>query len=239
MPMRRTPYFASRPLLMTARASKWAPPVGPGRPPPPGRGRSAPGSQIGEEQLQLLLRRDAPRRDVRPREEAVAARLACRRHARSRRLAGQEGDRYRGALRDQALGVAQRLNVLGRHLDRVGSDHSRQPLRGGLIGRSDVLGLDAAVSGGHAITPISGRGRSFSASVTLMRCGFRSDLLERLAADELMVELHECAVAEVLGGEVVVLDVVRNEAAAERRVAFESDGRQPLAVRSSMRSSPE
>ena len=43
------------------------------------------------------------------------------------------------------------------------------------------------------------------------------ELLERLAADELVVELHERAVAQVVRREVIVLDLLRDEAAAERR----------------------
>src|ERR1700761_4621334 len=56
--------------------------------------------------------------------------------------------------------------------------------------------------------------------------------LERLAADEVVVEPHHVAVAELVGREVGVLDVARHEAAAERAgEALVADGREPLAVR--------
>ena len=56
-------------------------------------------------------------------------------------------------------------------------------------------------------------------------------LLDGLAADEVVVELDVRAVAEVVRRQVVVLDVVRVEAAAERARALVPGGRQPLAVR--------
>src|SRR5690606_37055577 len=55
-------------------------------------------------------------------------------------------------------------------------------------------------------------------------------LLERLAADEVVVELHERAVADLVRRDVVVLDVVRGEAAGETARRLVARGRQPLAV---------
>src|SRR5580692_1080226 len=56
--------------------------------------------------------------------------------------------------------------------------------------------------------------------------------LQGLAADEVVVEPDHVAVAELVGGEVVVLDVLRYEAAAERSgEALVAAGREPLAVR--------
>ena len=54
--------------------------------------------------------------------------------------------------------------------------------------------------------------------------------LQRLTADEVVVELDEVSVAEVPWGEVVVLDVVGVEAAADRGRALVAGGGQPLAV---------
>src|SRR5207247_1645101 len=51
-----------------------------------------------------------------------------------------------------------------------------------------------------------------------------------LPADEVVVELDVAAVAEVPGGEVVVLDVVGGEAATDRGRALVPLGRQPLPV---------
>ena len=56
-------------------------------------------------------------------------------------------------------------------------------------------------------------------------------LLERLAADELVVELDERSVAQVVRRQVVVADVVRVEAAAERCHGLVALAVQPLAVR--------
>ena len=50
------------------------------------------------------------------------------------------------------------------------------------------------------------------------------DLLERVAADEVVVELHELAVAELPRVQVVVLDVVRDEAPGERVVGLVAVG---------------
>ena len=55
-------------------------------------------------------------------------------------------------------------------------------------------------------------------------------LLERLTTNEVMVELHERAIAEVVRRQVVVVDVVRVVAAAERGVPLEAVRLQPLAV---------
>ncbi len=55
-------------------------------------------------------------------------------------------------------------------------------------------------------------------------------LLERLAADEVVVELHEGAVPQLVRRHIVVLDAVRNEAAADRTRALVTVRRQPLAV---------
>src|SRR5690606_32773642 len=57
------------------------------------------------------------------------------------------------------------------------------------------------------------------------------DLLERFAADEVVVELHERAVADLVRSDVVILDVVRYEAPGETARAFVAVGRQPLAIR--------
>ncbi len=54
----------------------------------------------------------------------------------------------------------------------------------------------------------------FHSNVTFLRCGFPGDLLERLAPDEVVVELDERTVAELVGRRVVVLDLVGDEAAA-------------------------
>ena len=56
------------------------------------------------------------------------------------------------------------------------------------------------------------------------------DLLERFAADEVVVELDERAVAELVRRQVVVLDVVGDEAAADRAGGLVARRRQPLAV---------
>src|SRR5262245_56260305 len=56
-------------------------------------------------------------------------------------------------------------------------------------------------------------------------------LLERLAADELVVELHERTVADLVRRDVVVLDVLRHEAAGERAAGLVAVRGQPLTVR--------
>ena len=56
------------------------------------------------------------------------------------------------------------------------------------------------------------------------------DLLERVAADEVVVELDHVGVPELERVQVVVLDVVRDEAARERVVRLIAVGGQPLAV---------
>src|SRR4029434_1815702 len=53
----------------------------------------------------------------------------------------------------------------------------------------------------------------------------------RLPADEVMVELDELAVAEVVGRQVIVRDVVRVEAATERSRGLVALSGQPLSVR--------
>src|SRR6476619_3387468 len=58
----------------------------------------------------------------------------------------------------------------------------------------------------------------------------RLHLLERFPTDEVVVELHEAAVAELVRSQVVVLDVVRCAAAAERPCSLVPVGRAPLAV---------
>ena len=50
----------------------------------------------------------------------------------------------------------------------------------------------------------------------LRALGLRIDLLQRVAADEVVVELHERAVAELPRVQVVVLDVVGDKAPGER-----------------------
>ena len=70
----------------------------------------------------------------------------------------------------------------------------------------------------------------FHANVTLRRCGLSFHLLQRFAADEVVVELDERAVADFVRRRVVVLDVLRDEAAADRAGRFVAVGRQPLAV---------
>src|SRR6185312_1252223 len=52
----------------------------------------------------------------------------------------------------------------------------------------------------------------------------------RLAADEVMVELDEWAVPQLVGRQVVIFDVVRDEAAADRAGGLVAAGREPLAV---------
>ena len=64
----------------------------------------------------------------------------------------------------------------------------------------------------------------------LLAMRLAGDLLQRLAADEVVVELHERAVAELVRRQVVILDVVRHEAAADRASGFVARRRQPLAV---------
>src|SRR5690625_4879697 len=56
------------------------------------------------------------------------------------------------------------------------------------------------------------------------------DLLQRFTADEVVVELHEGAVAQLPRVEVVVLDVVRHEATGQRVGRFVGVHAQPLAV---------
>src|SRR5688572_7022267 len=56
------------------------------------------------------------------------------------------------------------------------------------------------------------------------------DLLQRFAADEVVVELDKRAVAELVRREVVILDIVRDEAAADRASGFVARRRQPFAV---------
>src|SRR5688572_14040684 len=56
------------------------------------------------------------------------------------------------------------------------------------------------------------------------------DLLQRFATDEVVVELDERAVAELVRREVIVLDIVRDEAAADRASGFVARRRQPFAV---------
>ena len=70
----------------------------------------------------------------------------------------------------------------------------------------------------------------FHASVTFRRSRL-AHRLERLAADEVVVELDERAVAEIVRRQVVVADVVGGEAAAERAGGLVAVRRQPLAVR--------
>src|SRR5215470_4973620 len=57
------------------------------------------------------------------------------------------------------------------------------------------------------------------------------DLLERLAADELVVELNERPVADLVRRDVVVLDVLRDVAAGETAGGFVAPRGQPFAVR--------
>src|SRR5690606_7823611 len=59
---------------------------------------------------------------------------------------------------------------------------------------------------------------------------FRVQLLERVAADEVVVELHERAVTQLPRVEVVVLDLLTDERTADRTGGFVGVGRQPLAV---------
>src|SRR5690606_30440613 len=54
--------------------------------------------------------------------------------------------------------------------------------------------------------------------------------LERLAADEVVIEADETAVVELVRREVVVLDVLGVETAAERRRRLVRVLRQPLAI---------
>ncbi len=54
---------------------------------------------------------------------------------------------------------------------------------------------------------------------------------QRVAADEVMVEIYDMAVAEIIGRQVIVLHVVGHHAAAQRGAGFETIGRQPLTVR--------
>src|SRR5882724_3242968 len=56
------------------------------------------------------------------------------------------------------------------------------------------------------------------------------DLLQRLASDEIMVELDERTVPQLVRRHVIVFDVVRHEAAADRPRALISARRQPLAI---------
>ena len=68
-------------------------------------------------------------------------------------------------------------------------------------------------------------GQSHLAALSL-----RLDLLERVAAVEVVVELDEAAVAELPWVQVVVRDVVADEAPVQRGVGLVAAGRQPLAV---------
>ena len=54
--------------------------------------------------------------------------------------------------------------------------------------------------------------------------------LERIAADEIVVELDEVTVTQIPRGEVIILDVGGDEAAADRRRAFVSGRGQPFPV---------
>src|SRR5262245_43954501 len=56
------------------------------------------------------------------------------------------------------------------------------------------------------------------------------DLLERLAPDELVVELHEWTIADLVRRHVIVLDVARHEAPAETARGLVARRRQPLPV---------
>ena len=69
-----------------------------------------------------------------------------------------------------------------------------------------------------------------SASVTFLRCGPFAIFSQRLAADEVVVELHERAVADVPRRQVVVLDVARRRSCRRSRPCLVAVGRQPLAV---------
>src|SRR6266702_3321364 len=62
----------------------------------------------------------------------------------------------------------------------------------------------------------------------LLALGLLGLPLERFAADELMIESDERAVAERKGGEVVVFDVVRDKTAANRASTFIAARGQPL-----------
>ena len=72
---------------------------------------------------------------------------------------------------------------------------------------------------------------SSSASVTLWRWSSVRQSLERLAADEVVVELDVAPVAEIPRREVVVLDRGRDEAAADRRSPLVAVRGKPLAIR--------
>ena len=64
----------------------------------------------------------------------------------------------------------------------------------------------------------------------LLAMRFVGDLLQRFAADEVVVELHERPVAQLIGRHVVVFDVRRTEAAGQSAGAFVARCRQPFAI---------
>ena len=71
---------------------------------------------------------------------------------------------------------------------------------------------------------------AFHSSVTFLRWVGRIDFLQRIGADEIMVELHERAIAQFARVEVVILDAVANEGTADGTGCFVAVGTQPFAV---------
>src|SRR5580765_3663607 len=83
--------------------------------------------------------------------------------------------------------------------------------------------LELAANGSHHVCGVE-RERDLLAMRT------PGALLECLAADEIVIELDVRSVAELPRREVVVLDVRRIEAAADRRVRLVTIGREPLPI---------
>src|SRR5690606_19967772 len=54
--------------------------------------------------------------------------------------------------------------------------------------------------------------------------------LKGLATDEIVVEVDDAGVVEVPRREIIILDVLRDEAAADRRIRLERVAREPLAI---------
>ena len=84
--------------------------------------------------------------------------------------------------------------------------------------------VEHRLHGGRDVLAVPGQGH-------LLPLRVLRHLLDGVAADEVVVEADEAAVAEVVGRRVVVRDVVGVVAAAERAGALVPVGRQPLAVR--------
>ena len=144
---------------------------------------------------------------------------ACRRPARPRRRCtsvpistpGRRRERQRALL---VVAVAAEHREADDRCRRRRSRRRKSTSRSSRSARRRTCSSRRPVSNSEA--KIFATSSAFQASVTFLRCASAIDLLERLAADEVVVELHERPVAELPRVQVVVLDVVRHEAAGER-----------------------